>query len=344
MALHWFQAVFGCSETASYSSNRNMFRLEDGPSGPRTVLHCLANEQSYHIGPFSTPTLEELRQELSQLPAMTATLGRATFRHVHGNVRSFHCDVRNAGAVFQVASQFNCLEMTGPGVSPARGISIYATDPTQGPACAMSCPASTVFRNYFPPPYYETATPSQQINTMSKVETLLKSRYWNMRNGYLLPTDTGRMKALTDLIGHDSSALATQIVNSVAVGVQWNTEVSTASKHCVTQVFASAVPVAYAKSTTSSDWRMLASLVLTSAYQSTLLVAAILARQRQQRVTVYLTMVGGGAFGNRKDWIVQAIQSALAACGDEPIDVCLLHYATVVPQMTERLHVPQTVG
>jgi len=120
--------------------------------------------------------------------------------------------------------------------------------------------------------------------------------------------------------------------------------VNTASKHCVTQVFASAVPVAYAKSTTSTDWRMLASLVLTSVYQSTLLVAATLARRRQHRVTVYLTMVGGGAFGNRKEWIVQAIQLALNACSEEPIDVCLLHYSTVVPQLTESLHVPLKVG
>ena len=36
-----------------------------------------------------------------------------------------------AGAVFQAASQFNALEMTGPGVSPRQGIAIYATDPTQ---------------------------------------------------------------------------------------------------------------------------------------------------------------------------------------------------------------------
>ena len=219
MALRWFEAVFGCCETPSYTINRSMFRLEDGPSGPRTVLQCLANRQLYQIGPFSTPTLAELSQELLQLPAITTALGRATFRHGHGDVRSFLTDVRNAGSVFQVASQFNCLEMTGPGVSPARGISIYAHDPTQGPACAMSCPASTVLRNYFPPPYYETATPSQQINTMSKVEKLLKDKYWAMQNGYLLPVDTGKMKELTNVIGQVSSPLAQEIVSAVAVGV-----------------------------------------------------------------------------------------------------------------------------
>ena len=47
-------------------------------------------------------------------------------------------DARNAGAVFQAASQFNCLEMTGPGVSPRQGIAGYALDPTQVMARSLS--------------------------------------------------------------------------------------------------------------------------------------------------------------------------------------------------------------
>jgi len=37
-------------------------------------------------------------------------------------------------APFQVASQFNLLEMTGPSVTPEHGVARYAHDPTQGPA------------------------------------------------------------------------------------------------------------------------------------------------------------------------------------------------------------------
>jgi hypothetical protein len=37
-----------------------------------------------------------------------------------------------SAAVFQVASQFNCLEMIGPRVRPEDGITMYASDPTQG--------------------------------------------------------------------------------------------------------------------------------------------------------------------------------------------------------------------
>eukprot|EP01045_Picozoa_sp_COSAG04_P042458 COSAG04_NODE_13423_length_606_cov_210.532544_1_plen_48_part_10 len=48
--------------------------------------------------------------------------------------------------MFQVASQFNCLEMVSPGDQPEAGITRYALDHTQGPVCAMACPAGTVYR------------------------------------------------------------------------------------------------------------------------------------------------------------------------------------------------------
>ena len=68
------------------------------------------------------------------------------------------------------------------------------------------------------------------------------------------------------------------------------------------QVFSSAVPVAYAKSTKSADWAPFATAILRATFEATLLAGAILARQRGERVTVYLTSVGGGAFGNRSMW------------------------------------------
>ena len=62
---------------------------------------------------------------------------------------SVHGCARNAGAVFQVASQFNCLEFPGPRTTPEDGVTNYAQDRTQGPACAVAAGPATVFRNYF---------------------------------------------------------------------------------------------------------------------------------------------------------------------------------------------------
>lgn len=63
-----------------------------------------------------------------------------------GNAAKLHADPALAGSVFQVASQFNVLEMVSPDVGPDAGVTGYVHDRTQGPACAMSCPAATVFR------------------------------------------------------------------------------------------------------------------------------------------------------------------------------------------------------
>jgi hypothetical protein len=34
---------------------------------------------------------------------------------------------------------------------PEDGVTMYAADPTQGPACALACAAGSVYRNYFCP-------------------------------------------------------------------------------------------------------------------------------------------------------------------------------------------------
>jgi hypothetical protein len=48
-----------------------------------------------------------------------------------------HLLPEDAGALFQLASQFNLLETTGPEVTPKNGVAIYQPDHTQGPACAI---------------------------------------------------------------------------------------------------------------------------------------------------------------------------------------------------------------
>ena len=62
------------------------------------------------------------------------------------------------------------------------------------------------------------------------------------------------------------------------------------------QVFCSAVPVAYVHNTHVAEWAPFAQAVLESAYDSTLLVGAVLARKERRRVTVLLTKLGAGMF------------------------------------------------
>ena len=59
-------------------------------------------------------------------------------------------------------------------------------------------------------------------------------------------------------------------------------------------------------------------------------MALCLASEQQRRVRVFLTAIGGGAFGNRHGWIADAIRDALIALRDAPLDVILVHYGTQV--------------
>lgn len=311
--------------------------------------------------------------------ASTPQLGGLTFSNIADNARSVHMDPANAGSVFQVASQFNCLEMVGPGERPEDGITQYFLDKTQGPACAMACPAATLFRNYFCPVKSllnegqalewsgQLGGSPKQLDTTASVAKLVdneKHKYWKMSNGYLLPQTTTAMRALGERLKTETVAsgsgervlLAEAVTSSMRVGVHWSTQTATPSndralrragsssvglaqpfpqppsQHRVCQVLCSAVPVAYAKATNSMDWAPFASVVLDSQYEATLAVGALLALRSRTRVKVFLTRVGGGAFGNRSAWIFKAITRALALFAAFPLDVFLVHY----------MHVPTT--
>lgn len=112
------------------------------------------------------------------------------------------------------------------------------------------------------------------------------------------------------------------------IGVHWDTEVAN-KDHRVCQVFCSALPVAYAKSTRSQDWEAFGRLVLQGTFEATLAIAALLSMERNCRTKVYLSAVGGGAFGNRTAWIVDAIERALRIHAESPLDVMLVHFSSV---------------
>lgn len=98
----------------------------------------------------------------------------------------------------------------------------------------------------------------------------------------------------------------------------------------VTQAFCSACPVSYGRSP-GELWQPTAALVLEAAYEATLLVAAHQARRHGGAYgsrSVYLTMLGGGAFGNRPEWICGALLKALRRCRDLPLHVRVVEYGS----------------
>ena len=133
--MSWFVDLTGFEET-TYEETRSRFSL-DGE-----CLTSKVNGKSWSIGAFEMTSLSRLRQLTEDLPSQ-----RSTMRIEVGDVRGMHARAAFAGAMFQVASQFNALEMIKPEVTPEEGVTRYAGDNTQGPACALAAAPATIFRN-----------------------------------------------------------------------------------------------------------------------------------------------------------------------------------------------------
>ena len=111
------------------------------------------------------------------------------------------------------------------------------------------------------------------------------------------------------------------------IGIQWNTQVTlNDAKHLVSQAYCSALPVAYSDHS-SSLWAEFARLVLEESYEATI-CTAILNSIRNGNHRVFLTLLGGGAFGNETDWIIGGIQRALNLYKHAELDVAIVSYGS----------------
>jgi hypothetical protein len=247
-----------------------------------------------------------------------------------------HQSPENAGALFQVASQFNLLEMAGPTLTPEDGVTCYKDDHTQGPACAIAAGAATIYRNYFAPvggAYGQTA--KRQIDGLADLGKALGEALnrpikalWEMRNGYAKCTRAG-----LDAIAEHLRALDPERVDllrgKLRIGIHRDVEVTDAAGEnppLVSQAFCSALPVAYYRSSVPTPhWEAFGSLVLQAAYEATMTAAVLNARRGASNV-VLLTSLGGRSFGNDESWINAAMRRALKMTSGLDLEVRLVTY------------------
>jgi len=318
--MDWFEKLTGFRESG-YGVTRS--RLE--VVGAR--LRSKINGQSYAVGVLETPSLKELRQRARV--ALGNLAGSVKVSCVSGDVRTMHRDSANRNALFQVASQFNLLEMTGPDITPEEGVTRYSDDHTQGPACAIAAGAATVYRNYFADVDGQSGqNRHRQIDCLSDLGAALGNHgeaLWAMRNGYALCTDKG-LTAIDRSLAASSDEQINELRDLLRIGLHWNVEVTDASnpRPLVSQAFCSALPVSYS-SIPARRWRAFATLVLEGAYEATLWAATLNAHQSSSKV-VFLTQVGGGAFGNDDSWVQDALRRALEIVKDIRLDVRLVSY------------------
>lgn len=322
--MDWFERITGFREDG-YERTRERLAVE----GEYLVSRMDASR--HRVGRFELVTLRELRARVG--PAVAGG-SRSTVRCRSGDSRALHTDQALRGATFQVASQFNALEMVGPDITPEDGVTRYAQDRTQGPACAIAAGAATIWRNYFVPVGGSFGqTSGRQLDGLAGMGRALGLRLgcgtealWSMRNGYALGSHEG-LAAIGDLLREVSEDERDALRAELAVAVQRGAEVTDlppGQRHAVTQVFCSALPVAYSD-VPAGYWEPFACLVLEAAYESTLL-AAMQTRLEGGPATVLLTRLGGGAFGNNSAWIDGAIARALSIAESAGLDVILVSY------------------
>jgi hypothetical protein len=331
--MDWFEKLTGFRE-AGYDDTRARLKVES------RQLRSLVNGKSYGIGELEVVSLQDLRERVQSSGGLA---GRLKASVVTGDVRQMHRLPENAGALFQVASQFNMLEMTGPGVTPEQGVTIYQHDHTQGPACAIAAGAATIYRNYFAPvggSHGQTA--DRQLDGLNDLGEALSEALkqpvgslWEMSNGYALCSTTG-LDAISALLDRLPPDQVDALRGKLRIGIHSQVEVTDADgeqRPVVSQAFCSALPVAYSR-VPSAHWKSFASLVLEAAYEATML-AAVLNKQRGGSDVVLLTLLGGGAFGNADGWIHGAIRRALTMMSGFALDVRLVSYREPSPAVQQ---------
>lgn len=319
--MTWFGKLMGF-EDSNFGYDETQKKIECNHT--KHTIKSKVNNKEYYYGELEIPSLKDLKERTYK-----PCCGKLQCREIQADVRDLIADPKNKNALFQVASQFNLLEMADKTITPEDGVGIYEYDHTQGPACAIACGAGTIYRNYFVKIKNQVGQrKDKQINCLSDLMGFLnieEEKYF--RNGYFLPEK--KTLEFIDFCLKNSKDIE-PFKNLVKVGIQWDTEVTILTNktdkgsHSVSQIFCSAVPVSY--SSLGKDlWERFARFILDVEYEATFR-AAIINQKRTGSNKLFLTFLGGGAFGNDEKWIFEAIENNLNRFKDCNLDVYLVTY------------------
>lgn len=287
----------GRAEKAILQDPRSAFTFDAAGHATLTAAGMI-----WRAGRFTTPSIAELRGQAQERTGGHARLwlldGAGPATDI-GSLQATACE----GALFQVASQFNCLESPGPFIVP---VADYFYDPTQGPRASISAFPGTLLRHYAAPTpggdRFTQERGKQQIDLLADVFEPGKSP---VLDGYLLNHGglgpVGFVMALEK--GFDRIRIGVHEDVQVVLGHNWDGAVEGLDRR-ITQVFTSTVAGGGygAEQFLGKEFQAACRQTLRAAYLGTLLAAVTL-----KRTSAVLTLIGGGVFGNPLDAIWQAI-------------------------------------
>jgi len=333
---NFFKEIWGFEETLD--NVRNLINCTKNKDD-NIIVESLLNGRKVQAGKF------EVRM-VKQFPLYPAKLG-ATFNIVIGNgnwthnlkkidVGALQANPQNRGATFQVASNFNCLEFISNKDNASKGITKYVNDQTQGPAASISAAPGTLYRNYFVKHNDDDGNQhegqiKQQINLLDKFP------YIPVINGYVSFKDE-EIKFIEDFEFNDISEIKVGIQKNVQAtsGEKRNgmIEMCTDQKQIINQVFTAAMNLGGVSATYAERpiAQKLARFLLRGAYRATILSAIENSRTQPPECIgkdkLFLTLIGGGVFGNQYEWITDAILECTDLIKTSGLQIYLVIYSS----------------
>lgn len=314
------RTLVGAAERAVRTDPRTAITFDEGSA---TVT---AGDRQYGGGRFAPRSVGELRAAVAT--RSDATAPPPTFSVVEGSDTVTDIGALQAmaapGTLFQVASQFNCLEAPGPYLVP---VAEYLTDPTQGPRASISAFPGTLVRHYAAPDPAGgifTQTRGHQIDLLADA---LPPHVGRVRAGYPQTANIRNLEAAATALEDNFDRIRVGVHDDVEVvlGADWDGAVL--GRPRIAQVFTStlATGIYGHGEAMTGPVEAICRHLLRAAHLGTLLAALDLGRTR-----VVLTMIGGGVFANPHHLILDAALWAtdqVAALGAGPLDVVLNSHA-----------------
>ena len=346
----FFQDVIQMNEKA-WRENKDLIKKSITQDAHKIFYLKNKNGETFQAGAYELYSLGKLRQATKSLKSNK----RGTFSVIDGLAKEFvdigclQSKPENRDAVFQVASNFNGLETTEAKADVGKQfLERYIEDKTQGPAASISAAPGLILRNYYynwnpqTSPFTWRQTTKSSLNLLEDISDLTMTRGGYVKfdkvvkkKKYPKEEDLEKMKILyhhsiqvthgcmfSDKI-HYKINDPDQIVNQVLVAAaDWRTNKN------------------YINDQAALDW---AYTLIQLAFEGTLRIAAL-----KKKKKVFLTLVGGGAFGNPVEWIIDVLTTLADFIQDSGLEVILIGYTkfNLTPKFDTKLRnlVKKTAG